>query len=72
MTEIFAKTPFSVKMTGHKILLVTGHFVVEVNGAAQNIPIDFLGNGHRAFFELRGRLIGLFNPKGPLFQIGTI
>jgi len=44
MTEIFAKTPFSAKMTGHKMLLV------KVNGADQNIPIYFLGNGHRGVF----------------------
>ncbi len=60
MTEIFAKTPFSAKMTGHKMLLVTGHFVVEVNGMAQNIPIEFLGNGHPGFFEPRVRLICFF------------
>ena len=50
MTEIFAKNPFSVKLTGHKMLLVIGHFVVELHGTAQTIPIDFLGNGHPGVF----------------------
>jgi len=37
-------------MTGHKMLIVTGHFVVKINGMAQKIPIDFLGNGDSAVF----------------------
>jgi len=49
-------------MTGHKMLLVTSHFALELHGTAQNIPIEILGNGHRAFFELRGRLICFFYP----------
>jgi len=57
MVEFFAKSPFSVKMTGHKMLIVASHFVVEVNGMAQNIPIDFLGNGHPGNFLVRVRLI---------------
>jgi len=39
MWEILAKNPFSAKMTSHKMLIVAGHFVVEINGMAQNIPI---------------------------------
>jgi len=50
VAQIFSKTPFSAKMTGHKILLVSGHFVVELHGTAQNIPIDFLDNGHQGVF----------------------
>jgi len=50
MWRILAKTPFSVKMTGHKMLIVTGHFVVEVNGTDQTIPIYFLANGHHGVF----------------------
>ena len=50
MWEILAKKPFSAKMTGHKMLIVTGNFVVEINGMAQNISIDFLGNGHYGVF----------------------
>ena len=50
MGQILAKKPFSVKMTGHKMLIVTGHFVIEVNGRAQNILIEILGNSHRGVF----------------------
>ena len=50
MWEILAKNPFSAKMTGHKMLIVTGHFVVEINGMAQTISIDFLGNDHHGVF----------------------
>jgi len=50
MTDIFGKTPFSVKMTGHKMLLVTSHCLLELHGTAQNIPIEILGNGHRGVF----------------------
>jgi len=59
MREILATTPFSAKMTGHKMLIVTGYFVVKVNGMARNIPIGFLLMV-MAFFELRGRLIYFF------------
>ena len=50
MWEILAKGPFSAKMTGHKMLIVTGRFEVEINGSAQNIPIEFLGKGQRGGF----------------------
>ena len=50
MWEILVKKPFSAKMTGHKMLMVTGHFVEEINGMAQKIPIDFLDNSHRGVF----------------------
>ena len=50
LTEISAKIPFSAKMTGSKMLLVIGHFVVNLRGTAKNILIDFLGNGHSGVF----------------------
>jgi len=50
MLEILAKNLFSAKMTGHKMLIVTGHFVLELNGMAQNIPIEIIGNGHLGVF----------------------
>ena len=39
MYEIFVKKLFLVKMTGHKMLILTGHFVVVVYGTDQKIPI---------------------------------
>jgi len=32
------------------MLIVTGHFVLEINGMVQNISIDFLGNDHPDVF----------------------
>jgi len=60
MADIFAKRRFLVKMTGHKMLIVTDHFVLEVHGMSQHIPSDFLGNDHHGSFYLQGRLICFF------------
>jgi len=53
MWEVLAKTPFSAKMTGHKMLIATGHFVVGVNGMGQHIPIEFLANGHPGVTKIK-------------------
>jgi len=47
-------------------------FVVEVNGTAQNIHIEFVGIGE--FFELRGRdrLYVFFNHKDQMGQINIL
>ena len=56
-------------MTGHNMLIVTGHFVLEVHGMSHHIPSDFLGNDHRGSFYLQGRLICFFIHKDQMGQI---
>jgi len=50
-------------------MIVTDHFVVEVYGMTQNIPIEYLSNGHRAGFYVQDRLICFFTHKDQLGQI---
>jgi len=50
-------------MTGHKMLIVTGDFVVKVHGMTQHIPIEVSGNDHHGGFYLQGCLISFFDSQ---------
>jgi len=53
------------------MLIVTGHFVVEINGMAQTISIDFLGNDHHGvFFSYEVVLYAFCNLKDQLVLRG--
>ena len=69
MDDIFLNSSFSAKMTGHKLIIVPGQFVVEIHGMTQTIPIEFLGNGHRGHFAYKVVWYAFLTHKHQMGQI---